>query len=186
MKIAHHFFFLFLLWPLISAGAELQGRVVGVLDGDTVDVLVSEHDSYRIRLAGIDAPERAQPFGKVAKQAMSDLVMGRDVRVEYEKRDRYGRIIGVVMAGGTDAGMGLIEQGLAWHYKRYAHEQKPQQRVDYDEAENAARVKRSGLWADSNPTPPWEWRRRDKHLGTAQTHATMAVEDEHRVSVSNK
>lgn len=160
MKMTRHAFFLFLLWPLIAAGAELQGRVVGVVDGDTVDVLVAEHDSYRIRLAGIDAPERAQPFGKVAKQAMSDLVMGRDVRVEYEKRDRYGRIVGVVMVGRTDAGLGLIQQGLAWHYKRYANEQTPQQRLDYDEAEISARAIRVGLWDAPNPMPPWAWRRK--------------------------
>lgn len=151
--------FFILLLPLAAIGAELNGRVVGVVDGDTVDVLVAEHDSYRIRLAGIDAPEKAQPFGKVAKQAMSDLVMGHDVLVEYEKRDRYGRIVGVVMVGASDAGLGLIQQGLAWHYKRYANEQTLQQRLNYDEAENAARMKRSGLWSDSTPTPPWEWRR---------------------------
>jgi len=151
---------LLMFWPLLAVGATLQGRVVGVVDGDTVDVLVAGHDSYRIRLSGIDAPEKAQPFGKAAKQAMSDLVMGRDVRVEYEKRDRYGRIVGVVMAGEADAGLDLIHKGLAWHYKRYANEQTPRQRQNYDEAETSAKARRIGLWADPNPSPPWEWRHR--------------------------
>lgn len=160
MKMTYHAFFLLLLWPMFSAGAELHGSVVGVIDGDTVEVLVAGHDSYRIRVAGIDAPEKAQPFGKAAKQAMSNLVMGRDVRVEYDKRDRYGRVVGVVMIGATDAGLDMVRQGFAWHYKRYANEQSLRQRLDYDEAEIAARASQVGLWVDSNPTPPWAWRRK--------------------------
>lgn len=152
--------FLLMLWPVIASGADMKGRVVGVVDGDTVDVLVAEHDSYRIRLAGIDAPEKAQPFGQVAKQTMSDLVMGRDVRVEYEKRDRYGRIVGVVLVGANDAGLDMVLHGLAWHYKRYANEQSPRQRLDYDEAETTARARRIGLWSGTDPLPPWEWRHR--------------------------
>lgn len=141
-------------------GDTLSGRVVGVTDGDTVTVLVNEQDQYKIRVSGIDAPEKKQAFGQKAKEKMSGLVFGKDVVVEWNKRDRYGRTIGVVLVDGQDAGLELIRSGLAWHYKQYQREQSPADRERYGAAEEAARAERIGLWSDAEPTPPWEWRHR--------------------------
>lgn len=151
-------FVLALLAPAICWGDSYSGRVVGVADGDTVTVLVNEHDQYKVRVAWIDAPEKKQAFGQKAKAMMSDLVYGKDVVVEWSKRDRYGRTIGVVMVDGQDAGLTLLRAGLAWHYKQYRKEQSPADRERYSAAEVAARAERAGLWADDEPTPPWEWR----------------------------
>jgi len=149
---------------LLSAaqvGAEvLEGRVVGVTDGDTIKVLTADNTEARIRLAAIDAPERAQPFGDAAKRQLSSLVFGRPVEVHWQKRDRYRRIVGAVWVSGVDVGLEQVRSGLAWHYKQYAAEQSPEERARYAEAENAARSGQIGLWADGDPVPPWDWRRR--------------------------
>ncbi len=145
--------------------AELEGRVVGVSDGDTITVLVGEHDSVKVRLAGIDAPEKAQPFGSVSKKNLSDHVYGKNVTVEWEKKDRYGRVLGRVLVNGTDACLEQIRAGLAWHYKQYAKDQPASLRVAYEEAERLARQSRAGLWREPNPIPPWEFRHPDRSRG---------------------
>lgn len=142
------------------AGADvLEGRVVGVTDGDTVTVLDAAKTENKIRVAGIDAPEKAMPWGQKSKQALSDRVYGRDVRVDWSKRDRYGRIVGKVIVDGKDAGLALVGEGLAWHYKKYENEQPLADRLEYARLENEARSMRRGLWSDPAPVPPWEWRK---------------------------
>jgi endonuclease YncB( thermonuclease family) len=136
----------------------LHGRVVRVVDGDTVTVLVGGGVQHTVRLAGIDAPEKAQRYGDRAKRLLSDLVFGAEVDVEYEKRDRYGRIVGKVVRNGRDASLSLIEAGYAWHFKRYAAEQSKTDRATYANAEDVARRARRGLWSEPTPLPPWEWR----------------------------
>ncbi len=144
-----------------SASAEqLLGRVVGVSDGDTLTLLVENHKQYKVRLTGIDAPEKRQPFGTRAKEKLSDLTFQREVRVEWDKTDRYGRVLGKVFVSGRDANLQMIASGLAWHYKKYANEQSRTDRELYDAAETRARGVRIGLWQDRNPIPPWEFRRR--------------------------
>lgn len=152
------------VWALAApAHAEtLTGKVVAVLDGDTITVL-HERQQTRVRVAGIDAPEKRQAFGQRSKQALSDCAFGKDVEVRWSKTDRYGRTIGKVMAGGTDCGLRQIELGLAWHYKAYAKEQAREDREAYGSAEHKARAAGLGLWSDPHPTPPWEFR----HPGTA-------------------
>ena len=93
----------------------LVGRVVGVADGDTVTVLDSANQQFKICLAGIDAPEKRQAFGQRSKQSLSAMVMGRDVRVEYLGRDRYSRIVGKVLVEGMDACLAQVRSGMAWH-----------------------------------------------------------------------
>jgi endonuclease YncB( thermonuclease family) len=136
----------------------LRGRVVAVADGDTITVLTPAQQRERVRLAAIDAPESKQAFGGAAKRGLSALVFGADVRVEYSKRDRYGRIVGRVLRDGRDAGLAQIEAGLAWHYARYAAEQPGAERSAYAQAERAARAARRGLWAEAAPVAPWDWR----------------------------
>lgn len=149
---------IFLIAPLVCWGASFSGRVVGVADGDTVTVLVNEHDQYRIRIAGIDAPEKKQAFGQKAKAKLSELIFGKDVTVEWSKKDRYGRTLGVVMVDGQDAGLSLLHAGLAWHYKKYQREQSAEDRERYSTAEDAARVQHVGLWVDDKAVSPWDWR----------------------------
>lgn len=140
--------------------AQLQGKVVGVSDGDTITVLDAGLQQHRVRLTGIDAPEKRQPFGQVSKQSLANLVYGKTVSVTYDKQDRYGRILGRIgTQDGQDANLHQIQKGMAWHYKRYERDQPKNERRDYAEAEQAAQQAKTGLWSDKNPTPPWDWRR---------------------------
>ncbi len=136
----------------------LVGTVVRILDGDTVEVLDTYKDLHRIRLAGIDAPESGQPFGAVAKRAVSSLVGGETVTVDWHKRDRYGRMVGTLMLDGADVNLALVRAGYAWWYREYAGEQSPSDRRLYEAAEKAARRKGVGLWSDPRPIAPWDWR----------------------------
>lgn len=138
--------------------AQLEGEVVGLSDGDTVTVLDATRTQYKVRLSGIDAPEKYQPFGNRSKQHLADLVFRRQVVVEWSKRDRYGRIVGKVLVGGRDACLAQVTAGLAWHYKAYQGEQSPEDRVAYAAAEDAARAKRVGLWQEATPVSPWDFR----------------------------
>jgi endonuclease YncB( thermonuclease family) len=101
----------------------LSGRVVGVVDGDTVDLLTDSKQLIRVRLAGIDAPERRQPFGSVAKNVLSELVFSQQAALEGERKDRYGPLVAKVIVGGQDANLRLVRLGYAWHFKRYQTEQ---------------------------------------------------------------
>ena len=126
--------------------AELLGRVVGVSDGDTLTLLDAQNETHKVRLSGIDAPEKAQPFGERAKQQLSDWVYQEQVRVIHDKTDRYGRIVGKVTLRGEDVNIQMVHVGLAWHYKAYEHEQPALDRVTYPVAELNARRKAVGLW----------------------------------------
>lgn len=127
--------------------------------------MVGKHDSVKVRLTGIDAPEKAQPFGSVSKKNLSDHAYEKKVTVEWEKRDRYGRVLGRVLVNGTDVCLEKIRAGLAWHYKQYAKDQPPSLRVAYEEAERFARQNKTGLWREPNPIPPWEFRHPDRARG---------------------
>lgn len=146
------------LWAAQGAFADtLNGKVVAILDGDTITVL-RDREQTRVRIAGIDAPEKKQAFGQRSKQAMSDCAFGKEVAVEWKKLDRYGRTIGKVIADGVDCGLRQVELGMAWHYKVYAKEQSRGDREAYAAAEDQAKADRRGLWADPDPVPPWEYR----------------------------
>ena len=101
----------------------LSGLVVRITDGDTIVVLDAEKVQHKIRLQGIDAPERRQAFGTKSKEHLSDLVAGKTVEVDYSKYDRYGRVLGIVMVNGEDVNLDQVEAGMAWHYKTYQGEQ---------------------------------------------------------------
>jgi endonuclease YncB( thermonuclease family) len=144
----------------LSHAAELHGKVVGISDGDTLTVLDAADSTHRIRLDGIDAPEKSQAYGTRSREHLAALAFGKPVVVLWSKRDRYGRIVGQVNVGAShDVGLALIEAGLAWHYKRYQHEQPAAERGRYARAEDEARTRRVGLWQDRHPVPPWEYRR---------------------------
>lgn len=142
-----------------SIADTLQGRVVRILDGDTVSVLDASNTEHRIRLMGIDAPEKKQAFGGKSKQSLSDLVYDKLVVVEYSKTDRYGRTVGKILVDGLDANLEQIKAGMAWHYKKYQNEQPEDDRSEYARSEEQARTEKRGLWIEPEPTPPWEWRK---------------------------
>ena len=151
-----------LLAPLLALGASIEGQIVGVSDGDTVTLLDAQKKQWKVRLLGIDAPEKKMPFGQRSKQHLADLVYRKSVIVEYSKRDRYGRTLGKILVGGVDANLSQIRAGLAWHYKQYQRDQSFEDRQLYSEAEDTARSSQRGLWADANPTPPWDWRKQQR------------------------
>ena len=142
--------------------ADVFGRVVSVTDGDTIKVLDSNNTQHKIRLTGIDAPERGQPFGSASKKHLTKLVAGKQVKIESNKSDRYGRVLGKVWVNGTDANLEQVKAGYAWWYKYYAKEQPVADRRSYSKAEETARNKKLGLWADPNPVQPYEWRKANK------------------------
>lgn len=147
------------LLPTLASAQALTGKVVGIADGDTLTLLDSANTQHRVRLAGIDSPEKGQPFGDHCKKSLSDLVFGRTVEVESSKLDRYGRVIGKVVINGLDANLEQINRGCGWHYKKYQNEQPLEERLSYTRAEANAREAGVGLWRDKDPVPPWEWRR---------------------------
>ena len=144
----------------ISAHAEtISGRIVGVVDGDTVVLLDPALKQYRIRLQGIDAPESKQAFGQRSKQNLSNLVYGRQVVAECSKQDKYKRSVCKIVVDGKDANLAQVEAGMAWWYRTYAKEQAVADRAAYEAAEFAAREAKRGLWTDVAPVAPWDWRR---------------------------
>ena len=150
--------FAILLLAFACNALTIRGRVVGVADGDTITVLDDAHTQHKIRLAGIDAPEKKQPFGQRSKESLSALVFDKTVSVDTDKKDRYGREIGKVVVNGVDANLVQVQRGLAWHYKAYESEQISIDRRVYADAENQAKATRLGLWADIDPMPPWDFR----------------------------
>ena len=142
-----------------TANAEIvTGRVVGVADGDTITVLDADKVQHKIRLAGIDAPEKKQPFGNRSKESLSELTFDKTVAVETTKRDRYGRQVGKVLINGRDVNLVQVERGMAWFYRQYQREQSPNDRKLYEAAEDSAKAGKRGLWLEANPVPPWEFR----------------------------
>lgn len=132
----------------------MLGHVVAVPDGDTITVLDTNKQRHVIRLMGIDAPEKAQAFGQMAKQSLSDLVFNKEVSVTWFKKDRYGRTIGQVFVDNTDVCLEQIMRGMAWHYKKYEREQSVEDRSRYAIAEEQARIPKMGLWIDVHPIEP--------------------------------
>ena len=137
----------------------LTGRVVAVADGDTLTLLDATNQQHKIRLSGIDAPEKAQDFGQKSKTSLSALAFNQPTTADCRKIDRYQRQICVVYVEGKDIGLEQIRSGMAWWYQQYKKDQSPQERTDYAQAEFMAKIHRHGLWNSKNPTPPWEWRR---------------------------
>lgn len=120
-------------------GQTFTGYVVGVADGDTITVLDADKVQHKIRLTGIDAPEKKQPFGNRSKQSLSDMVFNKTVTVETDKRDRYGRELGKVLAGGVDVNLEQVRAGMAWHYKAYERTQPVIDRQSYADARSQGR-----------------------------------------------
>lgn len=164
-----YFFFLYILTALCSIASTLTGKVVAVADGDTITVLDCGNTQHKIRLWGIDAPESKQDFGQRAKQAMSDMVYGKEVTVDVQDKDRYGREIGKVYQAGTYVNLEMVKLGLAWWYQQYA-----KGAADLRDAESAAKAAKVGLWSRPDAVAPWEYRR-GKRSSAAEAKQTEEV-----------
>jgi len=150
--------FLFLFLLAFAAHAEtLTGYVTEITDGDTIVVLDANHRQHKIRLAGIDAPERHQAFGSRSTENIARLTFNKDVTVVW-KKEHQGRPIGKVTVNGVDVSLEQVKAGMAWWYRKYAKEQSPTDRRLYEQAEQQAQAQRLGLWADKDPIPPWDFR----------------------------
>ena len=168
-----------LLATLLSLSATAQpqtitGKVVGVSDGDTITVLDGQKRQHKVRLNGIDAPESSQDFGSRAKQSLSDLVFGKTVTITSRKKDKYGRTLGTVTLDGKDINQEQINRGMAWFYRAYQAELPANVAAVYGLAETRARQEKRGLWADAEPTPPWDFRRGKTAKAPGATPPTTA------------
>ena len=151
------FALLLLSVPISSQADTFTGKVVGVSDGDTISVM-REGRAVKVRLHGIDCPEKKQPYGTRAKRYTSEMAFGNEVEIRIKTTDRYGRIVGeVILPDGNSLNKELVYVGLAWWYRRYAPNDRTLKAL-----EAGARAAKRGLWADKNPIPPWEWRRGER------------------------
>src|SRR5271157_3887082 len=144
-------FSLLLTCVLLSDPGNLEGKVVRIADGDMITILV-DRKQVKVRLSDIDAPERGQDYSQRSRQALANLVFGKEVRIVTHGKDRYGRVIGNVVVGGKLVNEILVREGWAWNFVKYSKSPR------LAELEREARAERRGLWAGKNPVPPWEYR----------------------------
>lgn len=147
------FFFLFFISATVASAQKFTVKVVGVFDGDTFTAINRDNLQLKIRINGIDAPEKGQDFGNKAKQALSDYIYGKDITIDVQSQDRWGRYISYVFTpGGKDVSLLMLEEGMAWHFKRYDVTE------EYAKAEERAKANNKGLWSMPNPVAPWDYR----------------------------
>ena len=150
---------LFTLWGCSPRPDNLY-KVVKIKDGDTLGLLTNDNQQITVRLSEVDCPEKTQAFGQAAKKFTSDLCFGKDVKLDGNTKDRYGRTVAlVILTDGTNVNYQLVKSGYAWQYKAYSKS------VELANLEQQARENKLGLWQDANPTPPWEFRREKKPAG---------------------
>lgn len=132
---------------------EIHGKIVGITDGDTVKLLTVDKALIKVRLANIDCPERKQPYSARAKQFTSNQIFEKQVKLEYLKKDRYGRYIcNIIYDDSLNLSKQLLKNGMAWHYVKYSNDESLQV------LEDEAKKNKLGLWQDPNAIPPWDWR----------------------------
>lgn len=173
------------LLPFVLCSLSVFGypaKVVDIADGDTCTVLTAENTQIKIRLGGIDSPEKTQAFGSKAKQALADKAFGQIIEVKEQSKDRYGRTVADLYLGERWINLEMVQDGFAWHYKAYSQDQK------LAEAEQAARLSKVGLWADKETVPPWEFRKADKKdAGTSTpTNTTTSATSQETVQTQSK
>ena len=157
-----------ILFFISIAQGDVTGIVVSVTDGDTIKVLDRNRVQHKVRLTGIDAPERGQPFGQASKKYLASMVSGREVFVESSKNDRYGRVLGKVWVQPADCSScgktldinhAQLLAGMAWWYRYYAKQQSSEDRGRYESAEDEAKARDRGLWSVPDPVNPYDWRK---------------------------
>lgn len=144
-----------------AASAPIAAVAVGVDDGDSFVARKRDGAKIRVRIAGIDAPEKSQPWAAVARQRLRGLLVGREIRIKPLKTDPWGRYVALVEVDGEDLALAMIQDGLAWHFARYDRDLPSPLRPRYAQAEAQARERRAGLWQAPDPEPPWDFRKRN-------------------------
>ncbi|WP_172129645.1 thermonuclease family protein [Campylobacter sp. RM16192] len=136
------------LLPLFA----FSGKVIKVADGDTITILNSQKQQIKVRLFGIDAPERKQAYGEKSRKFLAEMIAGKNVEVKEKGKDKYKRVLGIVYRSGQDINAQMVSNGYAWAFVKYSK--------DYVKLQEYAVSKKFGLWADKEPIAPWEWRKR--------------------------
>jgi endonuclease YncB( thermonuclease family) len=131
----------------------VDGKVIKIQDGDTFTMIFDNGFEVKVRLNGIDSPEKKQPFSNIAKQTLAAMVFQKDVRVFYTSKDRYGRVLGDVFVDDINVNHEMLRKGMAWHFVKYSDD------ATLAKLEREARINKVGLWVDSNPIAPWDFRR---------------------------
>lgn len=151
---------LLLSFPLLAlahaAAAEtIEGRIVAVIDGDSLTIVDRDKKRHRLRLAGIDAPELKQPFGAASRKSLAEICLKKPAAIDVVETDAYKRAIGKLKCAEVDANVEQVRRGMAWVRSGIILPNSP-----LPEAEANARLRGIGLWAGDKPEPPWEWRKR--------------------------
>lgn len=150
-------FLILLLSSCFCSAETILGHVVGIVDGDTITLLTPEKTQIKVRLYGIDAPEKKQAFGSRAKDNLSAIAFCKDAKLVTVNKDQYGRTVAWVYVANVNANEEQVRTGFAWWYSQFAkHETKLR------DLEQEARKAKRGLWADQEPVPPWKWRQTSK------------------------
>lgn len=172
--------FILLITALLFAATQFSAVVVAVTDGDTIKVL-QEKKEVKVRLYGIDAPEKKQPFGMKSKQFASDFCYGKKVTIVVDNIDFYGRTVAEVFVDGKSLNRAMVENGYAWWYQQYAKKDLDLKRLQ----EKAEREKR-GLWSDKSPQAPWEWRKEQKRLNAEKRAKNSGTKGTNHSSTKKK
>lgn len=141
-----------------DAATTYTAQVVRVMDGDSMVIRDDRGREIRVRLEGVDAPERYQPFATQSRASLRALTAGRILRIEPRRTDSYGRTVAKIFFRDRDLGLEQIRLGMAWHYRHYAKDQSPNDRLTYERTEREAKQTRLGLWQQKDPVPPWRFR----------------------------
>lgn len=157
----------------LTIGDKVSGKVISIIDGDTYDILIMEKMTIRIRMEGIDAPERGMPFYRVSKNYLSELCFGKNVKVKITGKDGNTRFIGYsYLDNGSELAHEMVKAGLAWHFKKYNSDST------LSRLENEARYLRKGIWTQDNPMPPWI--NRSLHRQGISTRDSFNISDSQR------
>ena len=148
--------------PSSPESCNLSGEITKVADGDSVEITDEEGTVHQIRLAGIDAPEYNQSYGRAAKNFLAAIIDQQALCIEWDKADRYKRLVGKIWYQGQDVNLQIVEAGLAWHYKYYEDEQTAADRKLYAQAEKQAKAAKKGLWQGKKAVAPWDWRKGER------------------------
>ena len=149
---------LLIILPLLCSAQRFTVRVVGISDGDTFTGLNRDNLQLKFRIWGIGAPEKKQPFGNRSKETLSTFIFGKDITVDVQSQDSWGRFIAYVYTpDGKDVSLLMLQEGMAWHFSRY--DATP----EYSRAESEARKAERGLWYDKDPVAPWDFRAENRH-----------------------
>lgn len=148
-----------LFFSLHVVAEVVSGTVVAVHDGDTI-TLKTNSEEKKIRLASIDAPELNQAYGAEARNMLKGLVLGKQVQVDFSKKDKYSRLVGKVILNSDDINLKQVQLGAAWVYREYLKEMPVKERTLYLEAEAQSKAAAAGLWKEADVVEPWIWRKK--------------------------